>query len=98
MRHPCGWSAQFRWVIGLAAGFLTFVPYVGSLTGLVLAVAMASCSSGPTRPDDCVLGIFLIGQFRRAMAGPEPGRPQRGLASGADPGDVRPGYLFGPSD
>ena len=29
---------RFGWVIGLTSGLLTFVPYVGSMSGLVLAV------------------------------------------------------------
>jgi predicted PurR-regulated permease PerM len=55
---------NFGWVIGLAAGFLTFVPYVGSMTGLVLAVSMAIVQFWPNPTwMIAVLGIFLIGQF-----------------------------------
>jgi predicted PurR-regulated permease PerM len=55
---------NFGWVIGLAAGFLTFVPYVGSMTGLVLAVSMAVAQFWPDPTwMIVVLGICSVGQF-----------------------------------
>jgi len=55
---------KFGWVIGLTAGFLTFVPYVGSLTGLVLAVSVAVAQFWPDPTWMLVvLGICVVGQF-----------------------------------
>jgi predicted PurR-regulated permease PerM len=55
---------NFGLLIGFFAGLLTFIPYVGSLTGLVLAVGVALVQFWPewTRVV-VVLGIFLVGQF-----------------------------------
>ncbi len=55
---------NFGLLIGLAAGFLSFVPYVGSLVGGVLAIGMALVQFWP----DwffilLVVGIFVTGQF-----------------------------------
>jgi predicted PurR-regulated permease PerM len=55
---------NFGWVIGLTAGLLTFIPYVGSLTGLVLAVSMAVAQFWPDPTwMVVVLGICVVGQF-----------------------------------
>jgi predicted PurR-regulated permease PerM len=55
---------SFGLLIGLLSGFLTFIPYVGSLTGLVVAVGVAIAQFWPNYPRILiVLGIFLIGQF-----------------------------------
>ena len=50
-------------VIGVLAGLLGFIPYFGSLTGLVLSVGVAIVQFGLTWPPILiVLGIFLVGQ------------------------------------
>jgi predicted PurR-regulated permease PerM len=50
-------------LIGLVSGLLSFVPYVGSLTGLLLSVSVAIVQFGLTwTPILIVLGIFIIGQ------------------------------------
>jgi predicted PurR-regulated permease PerM len=55
---------NFGLLIGFLSGFLTFIPYVGSLTGLVLAVGVAIAQFWPDYLRIViVLGIFLIGQF-----------------------------------
>jgi len=55
---------NFGLLIGLLSGFLTFIPYVGSLSGLVVAVGVAIAQFWPNYPRILiVLGIFLIGQF-----------------------------------
>jgi predicted PurR-regulated permease PerM len=55
---------NFGLLIGFLSGFLTFIPYVGSLTGLVVAVGVAIAQFWPNYPRILiVLGIFLIGQF-----------------------------------
>jgi len=55
---------NFGLLIGFFAGLLTFIPYVGSLTGLVLAVGVAVVQFWPEWTwVVVVLGIFLVGQF-----------------------------------
>jgi predicted PurR-regulated permease PerM len=55
---------NFGALIGMSAGFLSFIPYVGSLTGLILSVGVAIVQFWP----DwlwivATLGIFVFGQF-----------------------------------
>jgi len=55
---------KFGVLIGLFAGLISFIPYVGSLTGLVLSVGLAFVQFWP----DwlwivAVAGVFFIGQF-----------------------------------
>jgi len=55
---------NFGLLIGIISGFITFIPYVGSMTGLVLAVGVAVAQFWPQWSSILVvLGIFLIGQF-----------------------------------
>jgi predicted PurR-regulated permease PerM len=55
---------HFGWVIGIVSGLLTFVPYVGSMTGLVLAVGVAVAQFWPDWTWVLVvLGICAVGQF-----------------------------------
>jgi predicted PurR-regulated permease PerM len=55
---------SFGLLIGLAAGIITFIPYVGSLTGLVLAGGVAVAQFWPEyTPIITVLAIFFVGQF-----------------------------------
>ncbi len=55
---------NFGFIIGLTAGFLTFIPYVGSLTGLVLSAGVAVVQFWPDPVMiGAVLGVFFIGQF-----------------------------------
>jgi predicted PurR-regulated permease PerM len=55
---------NFGLLIGLASGFVTFIPYVGSLTGLLLAGGVAIVQFWPDYPwIFAVLGIFVFGQF-----------------------------------
>jgi predicted PurR-regulated permease PerM len=50
-------------LIGLIAGVLTFIPYVGSLTGLLLATSVAVAQFWPDWwPIGIVAGIFVVGQ------------------------------------
>jgi predicted PurR-regulated permease PerM len=58
---------NFGVLIGLISGLITFVPYVGSLTGLVLALGVAVAQFWPAYGSIlAVLGIFLVGQFLEA--------------------------------
>ncbi len=55
---------NFGLLIGLISGLITFIPYVGSLTGLVLALGVAVAQFWPAYGSILiVLGIFLAGQF-----------------------------------
>jgi predicted PurR-regulated permease PerM len=51
-------------LIGLASGVITFIPYVGSTTGLIVSLAVAIAQFWPQwTPILTVLGIFIIGQI-----------------------------------
>jgi predicted PurR-regulated permease PerM len=55
---------NFGLLIGLIAGLITFIPYVGSLTGLVIGMSVAVAQFWPDYTSILiVLGIFLFGQF-----------------------------------
>ena len=55
---------NFGLLIGLGSGLLTFIPYVGSMTGLVLATGVAIAQFAPAiAPIVTVAGIFMAGQF-----------------------------------
>lgn len=55
---------NFGLLIGLIAGLITFIPYVGSMTGLILSLGVAVAQFWPHyTPILVVLGIFLVGQF-----------------------------------
>lgn len=50
-------------VIGLAAGLLSFIPYVGAFVGFVVSGAVAAAQFWPDwAPIAAVLGVFLVGQ------------------------------------
>lgn len=52
----------FGLVIGLVAGLLTFIPYVGSLTGFVISMAVALASFDTWHGTAIVAAIFVSGQ------------------------------------
>ncbi|MEP6566581.1 MAG: AI-2E family transporter [Mesorhizobium sp.] len=55
---------NFGILIGLFAGLISFIPYVGSLTGLVLAVGVAFVQFWPDwTMVVAVFGVFFVGQF-----------------------------------
>jgi len=55
---------NFGLLIGIISGVITFIPYVGSMTGLVLALGVAVAQFWPEYSSILmVLGIFLVGQF-----------------------------------
>ena len=55
---------SFGLLIGLVSGIITFIPYVGSMTGLILAGGVAIAQFWPEyTPILVVLGIFFVGQF-----------------------------------
>ena len=55
---------NFGLLIGLLSGIISFIPYVGSMTGLVLALAVAVAQFWPEWTSILtVFMIFVIGQF-----------------------------------
>lgn len=55
---------NFGLLIGLVSGVITFIPYVGSMTGLVLSLGVAFAQFWPDwSPILIVFGIFMVGQF-----------------------------------
>jgi predicted PurR-regulated permease PerM len=55
---------NFGFLIGFAAGVLSFIPYVGSLTGLVVAIGVAIAQYWPNwTPIVVILTIFLVGHM-----------------------------------
>lgn len=55
---------NFGVLIGLTAGMLSFIPYVGSITGLILSVGVAIVQFWPDWTWIAVtLGVFAFGQF-----------------------------------
>lgn len=55
---------NFGLLIGLISGIITFIPYVGSMTGLILALGVAVAQFWPAYGSILmVLGVFLVGQF-----------------------------------
>lgn len=55
---------SFGLLIGLVSGIITFIPYVGSMTGLVLAAGVAIAQFWPNfTPIIIVFVIFFVGQF-----------------------------------
>ncbi|MGK7862520.1 AI-2E family transporter [Falsiroseomonas sp. E2-1-a4] len=49
--------------VGLLAGLLSFIPYVGSLTGFVMAVVLAVAQFGTWNEVLLVAGVFLLGHI-----------------------------------
>jgi predicted PurR-regulated permease PerM len=55
---------KFGLLIGLVSGLLTFIPYIGSLTGLLVATSVAIAQFWPEWIwVVAVVAIFLVGQF-----------------------------------
>jgi predicted PurR-regulated permease PerM len=55
---------NFGLLIGLISGLITFIPYVGSMTGLVLSLGVAVAQFWPNYGSILmVLGVFVVGQF-----------------------------------
>ncbi|HEV7264800.1 MAG TPA: AI-2E family transporter [Falsiroseomonas sp.] len=49
-------------IVGLMAGVLSFIPYVGSLTGFVTAVLLAAAQFGTWEGVGMVVAVFVTGQ------------------------------------
>jgi len=50
-------------LVGFIAGVISFIPYVGSVTGFVLGVILAFAQYGDATHVIYVVGVFLCGQF-----------------------------------
>ena len=55
---------NFGLLIGLISGLLTFIPYVGSMTGLIIGLGVAVAQFWPAYSSILIVfGVFLAGQF-----------------------------------
>lgn len=54
---------DFGLVIGLFAGLISFVPFVGSTLGAILSVGLAAAQFDSWQPVAIIAGIFLAGQL-----------------------------------
>jgi predicted PurR-regulated permease PerM len=55
---------KFGLVIGIMTGILTFIPYLGSVTGFIVSTALACFQFWPNYGQiGIVIGIFAVGQF-----------------------------------
>ena len=76
---------QFGFVIGLIAGLISFIPFVGTLVGATLSIGMALAQFPPDWFGVAkVAAVFLVGHLLEgncavAQAGRRPGRPASGL-------------------
>lgn len=57
---------EFGLIIGILAGVLTFIPYVGFATGFVLALGLALIQFGNLSGLLWVVGVFAVGQVLEA--------------------------------
>ena len=53
---------DFALIVGVIAGFLSFVPTFGALIGFVLSVGLAAAQFGAWVPIALVAGLFVVGQ------------------------------------
>jgi predicted PurR-regulated permease PerM len=55
---------EFGLVIGVFAGFLTFIPYLGAILGGIMAIGLSTVQFwGDWNPILLVIGIFVLGQL-----------------------------------
>lgn len=50
-------------LVGFIAGIISFIPYVGTITGFVLGVVLAFAQFGDMQHVMYVIGVFIVGQF-----------------------------------
>ena len=50
-------------IVGMASGLLSFIPYVGSITGLIVAVGLASAQFPTWMGVVMVVGVFILGNI-----------------------------------
>jgi predicted PurR-regulated permease PerM len=75
---------SFGLLIGVISGLISFIPYVGSLTALILSLAVALAQFAPDWTRIVIVaGIVLFGQFLEGyVVAAEAGRRKRRIASG----------------
>lgn len=56
-------GVNYGFVVGVIAGLLSFIPFVGSTFGLVAATALALVQFDSYTPAAIVIGIFMVAQF-----------------------------------
>ena len=54
---------EFGLVVGLGIGMISFIPYVGSITGLIVSLGIALAQFPTWGPVFLVLGVFVLGQL-----------------------------------
>lgn len=54
---------DFGLVVGMGIGLLSFIPYVGSISGLIVSLAIALAQFSTWVPVGLVLGFFVLGQI-----------------------------------
>ncbi|MBX7145725.1 MAG: AI-2E family transporter [Alphaproteobacteria bacterium] len=54
---------DFGLSLGALIGFLSFIPYVGSITGFIISVSLTLAQFAEWTPFFIVIGIFIIGQI-----------------------------------
>lgn len=50
-------------MVGFIAGLISFIPYVGSITGFILSLGIAVAQFDSLTPIIAVTGVFVVGQF-----------------------------------
>jgi predicted PurR-regulated permease PerM len=50
-------------IVGLMAGVLSFIPYVGSLTGFIVGVLLAAAQFGTWQGVGLIVAVFVVGQI-----------------------------------
>ncbi len=59
--HLCGLDLGL--MVGFLAGLISFIPYVGSISGFLMSMALAFAQFNTWPPFAAVVGVFLVGQF-----------------------------------
>ena len=50
-------------MVGFLAGIISFIPYVGSISGFLMSMALAFAQFDTWQPFAAVIAVFLVGQF-----------------------------------
>ena len=59
--HLCGLDLGL--MVGFLAGLISFIPYVGSISGFIMSMALAVAQFNTWPPFVAVIAVFLVGQF-----------------------------------
>ena len=58
---------RLKQLTGIAAGIISFVPYLGSLGGLIVCVGLACLQFDEVWRIGVIAGIFVVGQVAEGM-------------------------------